>query len=185
MIGIYKITSPTGRIYIGQSIDIERRFKEYQIYQRSISIGSKLYKSFQKYNVNNHVFEIIENCLLEQLNEREIYWGEYYDVLNKNGLNLRLGNANGKCSEETKIKIGKGNKGKIKTKAGPKRQSIMQYDLQGNFIKEWESNKEASLCLKVNKQNICNALKNRAKSAYGYIWKYKTKGGNYLPSSLL
>ncbi len=50
---------------------------------------------------------------------------------------------------------------------------IIQYDLQGNFIKEWNSGKEASLYLRVNNQNICNALKDRAKSAYGYIWKYK------------
>jgi hypothetical protein len=50
---------------------------------------------------------------------------------------------------------------------------ILQYDLEGNFIKEWRSGKEASLYLNVNKQNICNALKNRAQSAYGYIWKYK------------
>ncbi len=30
MIGIYKITNPEGKIYIGQSIDIDRRFKEYK-----------------------------------------------------------------------------------------------------------------------------------------------------------
>ena len=29
MIGIYKITSPSGKVYIGQSIDIERRWKKY------------------------------------------------------------------------------------------------------------------------------------------------------------
>jgi len=50
---------------------------------------------------------------------------------------------------------------------------ITQYDLHGNLVKEWRSIKEASLYLKVNKQNICNALKNRAKSAYGCVWKYK------------
>jgi hypothetical protein len=50
---------------------------------------------------------------------------------------------------------------------------ILQYDLQGNLIKEWRSGKEASLYLNINKQSICNALKNRAKSAYGYVWKYK------------
>jgi hypothetical protein len=50
---------------------------------------------------------------------------------------------------------------------------VLQYDLQGNLIKEWRSGKEASLYLNVNKQSICNALKNRAKSACGYVWKYK------------
>ena len=28
--GIYKITSPKGRIYIGQAVDLKRRFKEYE-----------------------------------------------------------------------------------------------------------------------------------------------------------
>jgi hypothetical protein len=50
---------------------------------------------------------------------------------------------------------------------------IIQYDLQGNFIKEWKSSKEASLYLKVKRQSISNTLKNRAKSACGFIWKYK------------
>jgi hypothetical protein len=173
MVGIYKITSPSGKIYIGQSTNIERRFKEYQIYKSSISIGSKLFKSFQKYGVENHTFEIIEECTLEQLNEREIYWGYYFNTLGKTGLNLRLGNANGICSEETKKKIGKGNKGKIKHLSGPKRIPILQYDLQGNFIREWRSGKEASVSLNLKKQSICNNLKNRTKSAYNFIWRYK------------
>jgi hypothetical protein len=173
MIGIYKITNPNGKIYIGQSINIERRFKEYQIHQPFISIGRKLYNSLCKYGSESHQFEIIEKCLLEQLNEREIYWGIYFNVLGEKGLNLRLGNANGKCSEETKQRIGINNKGKLKPNAGPKRQPIVQCDMQGNFIQEWGSGREASLNLGFNKQNICNALKNRAKSAYGFVWKYK------------
>jgi group I intron endonuclease len=111
MIGIYKITSPSGKIYIGQSVDIKTRFRKYKYL--NCKRQTYLYNSFQKYKVENHIFEIIEECTLEQLNEREIYWGTYYNVLNKNGLNLRLGDANGKCSEETKQKIGKGNKNKI------------------------------------------------------------------------
>jgi group I intron endonuclease len=110
MIGIYKITSPSGKIYIGQSVDIKTRFRKYKYLNCKRQVY--LYNSFQKYGVNNHKFDIIEECLLEQLNEREIYWGTYYKVL-ENGLNLRLGDANGLCSEETKIKIGKGNLGKV------------------------------------------------------------------------
>jgi len=32
MIGIYKITSPSNKVYIGQSINIEKRFKSYKRY---------------------------------------------------------------------------------------------------------------------------------------------------------
>ena len=97
MIGIYKITSPTGKIYIGQSTNIENR----KYYYSSIKCNKqhKLYNSLQKQGWEQHMFEIIEECSLDQLNEREIHWGLYYDVLGENGLNLRLGYANGFCSE--------------------------------------------------------------------------------------
>lgn len=51
-------------------------------------------------------------------------------------------------------------------------QKITQYDLLGNKIKNWDSIKEAGDVLKINKQGICNCLKNRAKQAYGFKWKY-------------
>ena len=56
MIGIYKITSPKGRVYIGQSIDILYRFKKYKQMQCKGQV--RLYNSFLKHNVENHLFEI-------------------------------------------------------------------------------------------------------------------------------
>lgn len=47
---------------------------------------------------------------------------------------------------------------------------ILQYDLDGNFIREWEC--AADVGKKV-KDNICHCLKGRYKTAYGFIWKYK------------
>lgn len=106
MIGIYKITSPNNKVYIGQSIDIERRFKKYK---NNCRTQIKLKRSFNKYGVESHKFEVIEECEISELNNRERYWQEYYDVLN-NGLNCRLTETNdksGKLSEETKLKLSK------------------------------------------------------------------------------
>ena len=50
---------------------------------------------------------------------------------------------------------------------------IIQYNLKGDFIKDWSSILEASKHLNINKQGICNTLKKRAKSAGGFIWEYK------------
>lgn len=50
---------------------------------------------------------------------------------------------------------------------------ITQYDLQGNFIKEWDSTQEAAFFYNVQKGHICNALNGRSKSSKGFIWKYK------------
>jgi group I intron endonuclease len=102
MIGIYKIINPKGKTYIGQSTNIKNR--KYYYASNKCDKQPKLYNSIQKYGWEQHIFEIIEECGLEQLNEREIYWGSHYGVLGENGLNLRLGNGRGACSEETKQK---------------------------------------------------------------------------------
>lgn len=49
---------------------------------------------------------------------------------------------------------------------------ITQHDLNGDFIRHWNSTKEASECLGLSKGNINNVLKQRSKSTGGYIWKY-------------
>lgn len=92
--GIYKITSPTGRIYIGQSININRRFNTYKINLKSSKSQIKLYRSFLKHGTITHIFEVIEECKEDELYCKERYWQDHYDVLN-GGLNCILQ----KCGE--------------------------------------------------------------------------------------
>jgi hypothetical protein len=169
MIGIYKITSPTGKIYIGQSTNIENR----KYYYSSVKCDKqhKLYNSLQKHGWEQHIFEIIEECSLDQLNEKEIYWGLYYDVLGENGLNLRLGDANGLCSEETKKKIGITNsRPKPSNFNSNLKKAVLQFDKQGNLIAEYESYHDAK-----NKTglSLTEVLRGKAKTAGGFIFKYK------------
>ena len=103
--GIYKITSPSNKIYIGQSKDIDRRWKGYKKYKAKAQ--TILCRSFLKYGTDNHIFEIIEECDINDLNIRERYWQDYYDVLNK-GLNCELVNTDNLTkifSEETLIRM--------------------------------------------------------------------------------
>ena len=131
MMGIYKITSPSGRIYIGQSIDIKYRFSYY--YRCECKNQIRLYNSFLKYGVINHIFEIIEECEVDLLNKRELFWQKHYETINEKGLNcfyttdengyreisektkLKMSNAQKgrKQSKETRLKISESNKGKI------------------------------------------------------------------------
>ena len=63
---------------------------------------------FLKYNVKNHIFEKIEDCEENQINNRERYWQDYYDVTGKNGMNCRLQKSvdkSGRLSEITKKKL--------------------------------------------------------------------------------
>jgi len=225
MIGIYKITSPLNRIYIGQSINIENRWKEHRLVLGKNK--NRLYNSFIKYGVKNHFFEVIEECDITQLNIRERYWQDYYNVLEE-GLNCVLTKTNsqsGKRSEETKLKISntkkgvpqsdqtkinisEGRKGMLfsdkhkesmsksrkgsphivnktyKNKGVPrschieavvkaKNKSVIQYDLNNNFIKEWPSGKEASRKLNLQQAGINGVCNNKGKKCGGFIWKFK------------
>lgn len=126
MTGIYKITSPNNRVYVGQSIDVENRFKEYG--RLKCKGQSRLYNSLKKYGVENHKFEVIEECAVENLNERERYWQDYYDVLSKKGLNCTLVKANGlsgKRSYETTFKISMTKYGRPPLEKKPKRENVI------------------------------------------------------------
>lgn len=106
-IGIYKITSPSGKIYIGQSNNLKQRKKDY-IKTTHCKGQVRLYNSLKKYGFQNHLFEIIENCSIKQLNNRERYWQDHYNVIGKNGLNCKLQSTKTKklvLSKEARNKI--------------------------------------------------------------------------------
>ena len=90
MIGIYKITNTTnGKCYIGQSRDIKARWAKHLSAYKS-SPDWELYRAFKKYGISAFKFEVIEECSLKELNEREIYWIAQYDSYN-NGYNNNAG----------------------------------------------------------------------------------------------
>lgn len=108
MIGIYKITSPSSRIYIGQSINIKKRFASYKILS-NCSGQRKLFRSLKKYGAKKHVFEVLTECSIAELNDLERYYQDLYCAAGVNGLNCLLtksSNRKGMHSEETKRKIG-------------------------------------------------------------------------------
>jgi group I intron endonuclease len=103
--GIYTFTSPSGRVYVGQSIDISRRLIEYK--RLKLEKQPPLFRSFLKYGFDNHQFKVIEECDRGELNNREIFWEQYF-VSNKIPLlNIKRCGDNGKHSEETCKKISK------------------------------------------------------------------------------
>ena len=119
-IGIYKITSPSNKVYIGQSINIETRKIDYTRFNNNLQKQPKIYNSLLKYGWDNHIHEIIEECEIEQLNERETYWKQYYlDQVNGNWNEVLFcelyDNGGGPKSESTKSKISESLKGKLKS----------------------------------------------------------------------
>lgn len=88
--GIYKITSPTGRVYIGQSVNIRKRW---QAYRRLDCIKQKkLHASLNKHGWRKHQFEIITECDKGNLDEMEIFFINAYNSYNTpHGMNLMEG----------------------------------------------------------------------------------------------
>jgi len=241
MVGIYKIVSPTGKVYVGQAIDIEKRKKSYK--KLKCKGQPRLYNSLVKYGFSEHIFEVVEQCSVEKLNTRERHWQDLYDVLSEKGLNCKLtktGDKAGCYSQESRRKNSESLKAFWKTPEGQECRKIqvsntdyttrsekikayfktpegvlkkekmlnnlqsfwkseegriitdqrtsdrnfkilaesnqiqlLQYKKEGEFIREWNSQKEAALTLKVHHTNISNCLAGRQKTAGGFIWKYK------------
>jgi group I intron endonuclease len=134
MIGIYKITSPSEKKYIGQSICIENRFLQYN--KMNCKKQIKLYNSFLKYGTKNHIFDIIEECDICDLNKRERYWQEYYDSVDK-GLNCKLTattDKSGSLSEETKQRIREKAKGRKISEDTKKKMSNLRKGKKGYML---------------------------------------------------
>ena len=83
--GIYKITNQvTKECYIGQSVDISKRWKDHAKCGLGIDTpaGNKLYKAMQTYGIWNFSWEVLEQCSKDLLDEKEKYYIELYDSYN-------------------------------------------------------------------------------------------------------
>lgn len=79
--GIYKITNTkNGMCYVGQCVRFADRWRQH--IKRGLGAEAqtrnKLYPAMQADGVENFMFEVIEECPPELLNEREIYWQNYF-----------------------------------------------------------------------------------------------------------
>lgn len=175
MIGIYKITSPSNKIYIGQSVNIEKRHENYK--SLDCKSQTKLYSSIKKHGWDNHSFEVIEECIIDLLNYRERYWQDFYDVLSKNGLNCVLQghkDKSGHLSEDTKIKISKSRKGITPIFKNPRlRSQKIRAALTGKKLSEEHkaSLSRAQTGLKRSPEAIMKSAKSRTGFKFGEDFK--------------
>lgn len=172
MIGIYKITSPSNKVYIGQSVDIKRRWINHKCSKKK----SKLNSSLIKYGDVEHTFEVIEECTVELLNERERYWQDFYGVLGPNGLNHVLQNTDelakinneefretrrriqtGKFpSRETRDKMSKSRMGRVTSEETRRKISIANKDI----VRLWSSKRVQN----IKTREIFNSIRAASKS---------------------
>jgi group I intron endonuclease len=100
---IYKLTSPSNKVYIGQSINVKARHASYKA--GGSKDQTKLYDAICKYGFENFQVEILFDIdfvegFISILNKMEKYYIEEFDSVNS-GYNCRYGGGNSKHSEES------------------------------------------------------------------------------------
>jgi group I intron endonuclease len=159
---IYKITSPTGSIYIGKTVRLKDRLYHYK-YCSGIESQKIIYNSIKKYGWESHTLEILlETTDVDKLSELEIFYIKKYNSCrynNDKGMNLTLGGEGtfGRVdSEETKKKRAKhhiGSKRSEKTKK-----------LMSSLKKGKPSTRIGYVCSEETKQKVSKANKGRLPS---------------------
>src|SRR5438445_249449 len=119
---IYKMISPTNKVYIGQTWNLYDRLKNYRNY--NCKNQSKLYNSLLKYGFEKHNFEILINFYFDKneitkqiVTNTEQYYMNYYREIGFKLLNIREAGSNGtfKHTKEAKLKISISSKNKTHT----------------------------------------------------------------------
>jgi len=159
--GIYKITNATnGKLYIGQSKRIDRRKREHL--KKLVSnqhYNDHLQGSFNKYGLENFNFEVIEFCEDHQLDEKENYFINKYDSMDREkGYNLKKGGNKIILSDYSKKKISETRKQRIKD-GSIKTVKIIFTDeikrkISDGIKRSYKENPELLLCLSEARSTI-------------------------------
>ena len=167
--GIYQIKNIiNNKVYIGSACDLNlRKRKHFSDLNLNKHHSIILQRAFNKYGGENFVFEILLFCPKEKLR-----------ILEQNLLDLNLGHYNSSKSASG-FEIGRRvTKDENNKKVKSMYKKIIQYDLNMNFIKEWNSSKEAALQLNIYNSQISQCCTGKIKSAKGFIFKFKD---NFIP----
>ena len=154
-----------------------------------------LQSAFNKVGINSFEFSILEQCNEDIVCEREIFYiNQYQSYIPEFGYNKTKGGEGLRATDEIKQKISNSLKGKPASESkkencrtaqtGLKRSKkhkenigkslkhpISQYDLQGNFIKNWDSIRESANELGFLESQIGRCVNGKRKTAYKFIWK--------------
>lgn len=91
---IYKITSPTGRVYIGKTYNLSSRIASYKHDLKKDRYTTVLFMSLKKYGWDSHIMQVIEEVESERMSEREIFWIKElktFHLDSKYGMNMTRG----------------------------------------------------------------------------------------------
>lgn len=157
--------------YVGSAKNIRQRLWKHRTLLRHQKHENRyLQNAWNKYGENNFDFYVLESCEENILLEREQY---YVNLLNPE-YNLMKEVLRPQLSEESRKKLSQTRKAKIASGEIKKTHNrhIFQYDLEGNFIAEYESIREAARVVNTVVSSIHRCLNGTYGQAKGYQWKY-------------
>jgi group I intron endonuclease len=188
---IYKLTSPSGQSYVGQTIRLLRkRLLEHQ----RLTCCPALHNAIKKYGFANFNVETLWEGDNDLLNQKEIEFIAKFDTKN-NGYNACTGGhlSDGRkgipMTEEAKSKISESLKGRPKSDEmrqrlsealkGKKRPpatwrhvAVQQLNKDGSLVKVWGCGSDAAKALGIHNSNINKCLKGHLGSSGGFKWAY-------------
>lgn len=177
IVGVYSVINLiNNKIYIGQSIDVERRWLQHRYGKGNIILRNAI----KKYGIENFTFNMLDildvenkskTQITEELTALEQKWFDLEQpFLRENGYNIQktskpnlTSNRDFNFGEKiSKIKIDNNHTGK----------NIKQYDLYGNFIQEWKSAAEVERVMGFKAENISASCLRKSKSSNNFIWRF-------------
>ena len=190
---VYVHVSPSGKMYVGQTKNINNRWRNgagYLYTKNGVYKQPAFANAIIKYGWDRFEHEIIASNLTrkEADNFEELLIEKLNTTNPKYGYNCRKGGNCSDLSQETKDKIsnslkgekhplyGKHHKESTKKKISEAHKAIgrkvVQYDLQGNFIKKWICMSDAANELDIDKAAIWRCCNGKSKTSGGFIWRY-------------
>jgi group I intron endonuclease len=101
---IYMITSPSGRNYVGQTVQtLEKRMYQHRRPKSGCTI---LARSIRKYGWDRMSVQVLQECSNEELNDLERFYIEKFDCVSPNGMNCNSGGRSGHTfCKEIRLKL--------------------------------------------------------------------------------
>lgn len=175
---VYKLTNlVNNKVYIGvTSIGSGKRFKLH-VYKTNNGSNYPLHNAIREYGENNFKIDILEICeSTEQLRERERYFISLFNSQDSNiGYNTTAGGEYFEVTQEMRESLSKAQKGRAHVEAY---KGVLQYDRDGNFLKEWSNMTQAAEETGTSRASILRAIKRtlvRGSKSNPYIWFYRAE----------
>lgn len=158
--GLYQVSN-IGRVRSLRNNIILKSKIERSGYERVILSVNNIHKDY-------YIHRLVANAFIPNPNNYPIVNHKDENITNNRVDNLEW------CTQEYNINYGTGNKKRgLSNTNGKLSKPVLQYTLEGIFIKEWKSTMDVQRNLGFYHANISRCCRNIIKTAYSYIWKYK------------